>query len=112
MNMPKIQTTMDTSTSEPYLRRVACLLGFVFALGAVPACGDDDGEEALDREGLRMCCVLGAQCHIDEGDPIDGAKQMCHSIGHENDPVQCRQEYDACMAICEGGEGEVEHACL
>lgn len=82
-----------------------------------PACsGDDESESGADKEGLRMCCEMGAICHT-AGVP-DPEKQECHVIGHENDAAVCRENYERCMAVCapegEGGEGgePVEHACL
>ena len=58
-----------------------------------------------------MCCDLGARCHPGEGDPLNSLKQMCHSLGHENDPAKCREQYDACIAECVGDSGEERHFC-
>lgn len=80
------------------------------------ACSGDDEESGEDKQGLRMCCELGAVCH-ETGVP-DPDKRECHVIGHENDAAVCRENYERCMALCapdgEGGEGgePVEHACL
>lgn len=81
-----------------------------------PACSGDDDPESADKEGLRMCCELGAVCH--EAGVPDAEKQECHVIGHENDAAACRRNYERCMDLCapagEGGAGgePVEHACL
>jgi len=75
------------------------------------ACGDDEGASEPDEEGLQMCCELGARCHPGPEDPVGGAKQMCHALGHQNDPDQCRAEYESCLAVCVG-DGDTEHACL
>ena len=58
-----------------------------------------------------MCCELGARCHTGPSDPIGGAKQLCHSLGHENDPVQCRAQYESCLEVCVG-EGDEPHSCI
>lgn len=110
--MKKTSNARHSARRTPALVSGGAVLfgGALLALGSVLACGDDGDGEAVDREGLQMCCELGARCHIDEGDPIDGEKQACHSIGHENEPAQCRAQYESCMAICDG-EGE-EHSCL
>lgn len=77
---------------------------------AAPACGDDDEAEASDAEGLRMCCELGALCHLEEGDPLTGPKRECHDMAHQNDPAQCRAQYEGCLEVCAGDE--LEHSCL
>lgn len=58
-----------------------------------------------------MCCDLGARCHPGEGDALNSVKQMCHSLGHENDPANCRAQYDSCIAECVGDSGEERHFC-
>ena len=91
--------------------RALLLLAPLWATGA--GCGDEGGEgpEPIDREGLQLCCDLGARCHVGPDDPVGGEKQMCHTLGHQNDPEACRAQFESCLAVC-GGEGEVPHACL
>lgn len=84
----------------------------VLVLSAVPlalACGDDG--DGTDREGLRMCCELGARCHLDADDPVDSPKRTCHDLGHLNEPGACREQYESCLALCAGEPGEEPHAC-
>ena len=86
------------------------LVGGVLLGGFVGACGDENGTQQ-DLEGVNMCCDLGARCHPGEGDPLNSLKQTCHSLGHQNDPAQCRAQYDACIAECVGDSGEERHFC-
>ena len=82
------------------------------ALSVIPfalACGDD--EDGIDREGLRMCCELGALCHPDADDPLASPKRACHDLGHLNEPDGCREQYESCVALCEGEPGEEPHSC-
>lgn len=85
---------------------------FLLLLSALPlalACGEE--EDGTDREGLRMCCELGARCHLDADDPVDSPKRGCHDLGHLNEPEGCREQYESCMAVCADEPGEEPHAC-
>src|SRR5688500_15013784 len=84
---------------------------FALALSAIPlalSCGEE--EEGTDREGLRMCCELGALCHPDANDPVDSPKRACHDLGHVNEPDGCREQYESCMEVCAGEPGEEPHS--
>ena len=88
----------------------AALLGLALsALALGQACGDEG--DGTDREGLRMCCELGARCHLDADDPVDSPKRACHDLGHLNEPEGCREQYESCMDLCEEEPGEEPHAC-
>jgi hypothetical protein len=94
-----------------FIRRLSKVLVLGALLGTVVgACGDDENE-SRDFEGLDMCCDLGARCHPEEGDSLNSLKQVCHSLGHENDPAKCREQYDACIAECVDDSGEDRHFC-
>ena len=91
---------------------------WMFGIPGAIGCGDSDGADGPDvpdEAGLEMCCTIGAVCHApgQQEDDID----ECHDIGHENDPAQCRANYDRCMDLCmpagQGGHGgePVPHAC-
>lgn len=73
--------------------------------------------DARDDEGLRMCCELAVQCpesgtgqagHAGEGGGEAGASAAsgpgtaagCHELGHDNDPNQCRLNYEDCLELC------------
>ncbi len=92
------------------MRGLSVVAGVLLA-AIVGACGDEENGPPPDLEGLDMCCDLGARCHPGEGDPLNSLKQMCHSLGHENDPAKCRDQYDACIAECVGDSGEEPHFC-
>ncbi len=89
-------------------------VGAALALAALVSCGDDGdgGTEMEDTEGLAMCCEIGSVCHLTADDPIGGPKQMCHSLGHENDPAACRAQYDNCLEVCGAEPMEMAHGCL
>jgi hypothetical protein len=79
-------------------------------------CGGEEGdlEQAqpeVDREGLDMCCDLGALCHPLAEDPLDSPKRTCHALGHQNDPAACRAQFDSCMEAC-FDSGETAHGCI
>lgn len=77
------------------------------------SCGDDgDGGTPEDTEGLAMCCEIGSVCHLTAADPIGGAKQVCHSLGHQNDPAACREQYEDCLDVCGAEPMEMPHGCL
>jgi hypothetical protein len=97
----------------------------VLSLCAVACNSDDDdganhqatagaggGSTSSDKEGLRMCCELGAICH-DAPNPSDVTRD-CHDIGHLSEPAQCRQNYERCLTACRaaGAGGGSEHACV
>jgi hypothetical protein len=92
------------------------MLGCI-GLSLSAGCGSDDEAPVAgpDREGLRLCCELGAICH--EAGPQGDDVRSCHNIGHENDAAQCRANYESCLEVCaplgEGGAGgePVEHGC-
>lgn len=77
---------------------------------ALSGCSNDDSP-AEDREGLRMCCEMGAYCHPPAGVIADEERQNCHNVGHANDPEGCRAKYDGCMALCADNADASEHYC-
>lgn len=83
-------------------------LVLVMACVGFSACGSDD-EPEIDHEGLRMCCELGAQCHV--VGVTDERHQNCHNVGHANDAAGCRAIYDECMVLCADNAAASEHYC-
>lgn len=67
--------------------------------GSWACAGKDDASDKADKEGLRLCCELGALCHVPD-DGADAEVDECHHLGHENIPEVCRKEYDRCIAAC------------
>ena len=104
----------DINRSGPFGRARNWAAGGVLALAALASCGDDGdgGTEPEDTQGLAMCCEIGSVCHLTAADPIGGAKQMCHSLGHENDPAACREQYEDCLDVCGAEPMEMPHGCL
>jgi hypothetical protein len=103
--------------------RVAVTAFFIcfFHLG----CGDsredhDDGHEHDDggdggkggaEAAADKCCELGAICHV-VGDNVDAEVEACHELGHENNADACADDYERCLAICQGAnDSPIEHAC-
>jgi hypothetical protein len=96
--------------ADVLMRGLSAVVGVLIG-ASMGACGDEEKGAPPDLEGLQMCCEIGARCHLEEGDPVNSLKQMCHSLGHENDPAKCRDQYDACIAECAGDSGEERHFC-
>jgi hypothetical protein len=93
-----------------WIRWVGGLLLLTVGISGFVACGSDD-EPGVDHEGLRMCCEIGAYCHPPAGTIADEQHQHCHNLGHADDPVACRAEYDSCMALCADNPSPSEHSC-
>ena len=99
----------------PMKSLLIALLG-VFALLSVPyGCSETrPAIDARDGEGLRMCCELEVLCpeggsgQAGQGGEAGGAGAAsgpgtaagCHELGLQNDPNQCRFEYEECLELC------------
>jgi hypothetical protein len=92
---------------KTWLRWVGGLVLLVGSAG-FSACGSDD-EPEIDHEGLRMCCELGAYCHV-VGVAAE-QRQNCHNVGHAGDAAACRAIYDDCMVLCADNADASEHYC-
>jgi hypothetical protein len=65
--------------------------------------GGDGGSEHSGGSGgtdtgVRQCAELGTICHaVDDG---DGPIHDCHTLGHDNDPEVCAENYTRCRELC------------
>jgi len=93
-------------------------LGALALLSAPYGCNETrPAIDARDDEGLRMCCELEVLCPEggsgqagqggEAGAGSDagaasgpGTAAGCHELGHQNDPNQCRLEYEDCLELC------------
>jgi hypothetical protein len=86
-------------------------MGIAIAVSSGCASKDDTAAEKKDEVGLRLCCELGALCHL-TGDSASEEAAECHDIGHRNSPEDCRKEYDRCTAACvDVSQEPMEHGC-
>src|SRR5690606_25775096 len=98
--------TTDQQRSRRWWSGLGATLGVGLSLAVLGvSCSESKpAVGARDDEGLRMCCTLGAVCHVadleskGEGGAggvgsSDGpeAAQECHWLGHDGEPDQCRK---------------------
>jgi len=88
-------------------------LGTLAVLGLGYGCSSRPAIDARDDEGLRMCCELAVLCpnggtgQAGQGGEAGagaasgpGTPGGCHELGLQNDPNQCRLEYEDCLELC------------